>query len=34
MTKAWTLTLATEEDYGYFTRKLDKIDAVVVKLFL
>lgn len=34
MTKTWTLTLAAEEDYGFFTRKLDKIGAVIVKLFL
>lgn len=34
MTKTWTLTLATEEDYGFFTRKLDKMGAVIVKLFL
>lgn len=34
MTKTWTLTLVTEEDYGFFTRKLDKMGAVIVKLFL
>lgn len=34
MSKTWTFTLATEQNYGFFTRKLDKIGAVIVKLFL